>query len=198
MLKPSVLCIRITDNPVSMWFAGRTTHSWESAGYNVEIIEAVTPKTMGSEYDQLNFAQTKIMGKTKRPFTETEKAVFYSHLKALEIASRKQSPCIIVEHDGECIQPWLNPSIYEEEIIPLSKTMPAVGYFVKAKPAKELVQQLKQIRLKGNLDYYIWEKMLEYRKSDEMSVYRNIVMHNLDVSVGNTIEHPDYEYARKK
>lgn len=198
MLKPSVFVIRISDNPVSMWFAGRTTYSWESAGYQVQIVEAVTPETMDDQYDQLNFASTKVHGQNKRPFTETEKAVFYSHIKVLEIAARKQSPSIIVEHDGECIQPWLNPSIYDEEIVPLANKMPAVGYFIRAKAAQELAKRLKITQLKGNLDFYIWEKMLEYNTSSEMNLYRNIVMHNLDPSIGNTIEHPDYEYARKK
>lgn len=197
--KITVFLIRISDNPVSMWFAGRAAKSWENAGYNIEIVEAVKPETMDDQDYQLNFADTKERGKTKRPYTETEKAVFYSHIKALEIASRKASPCIIIEHDAECIQPWLNPEIYDEEIVPLAVNAepPTVAYFIKAKAAKELVEHFKSIKIVGNLDHYVYHKMLEYRKADEMGLYRNIVMHNIDPSIGSTIEHPDYDLTER-
>lgn len=197
MKKPNVFVIRISSDPVSMWFAGRTTMSWENAGYTVNIIEAATPKNMYEEYSQLTFAPMKLMGKTKRPFTETEKAVFYSHLRVLEIASRKASPSIIVEHDGECQQPWLPPSLYDHKVMPLCASWPAVGYYITASVARELCKTLYTTSLKGNLDYYVWKEMLSHNSKDEMNRYSNIVMHRKDPSVGNTIEHPDYEYARK-
>ena len=52
----------MTDNPISMWFAGNTYESWKSAGYMVEIVEAVTPDTIKDFRWELIFEPIKKLG----------------------------------------------------------------------------------------------------------------------------------------
>lgn len=60
---------------------------------------------MGDDGIKINIAPIKKMGRQRRPFSETEKAIFYSHAKVLSIIARKTSPAIVIEHDAELVKP---------------------------------------------------------------------------------------------
>jgi len=207
MRKPVVFLIRISDNPVSMWFAGRSYESWTKAGYGVQIVEAVTPATMGDDGIKINIAPIKKMGRQRRPFSETEKAIFYSHAKVLSIIARKTSPAIVIEHDAELIKPLPEEELNKLDIASLGGIMgfpefagipnqpksnswrstPALAYFIKPPTAKLLYNHLTTIKCEGNVDAYINDFMIKYGTNSKFNTHVN---HMYDATVGNTIIHP--------
>ena len=198
MKKCAVFLIRISDNPISMWFAGRTYQSWTNAGYEVQIIEAVTPETMHDCGIDIKFAPIKVMGRQKRPFSETEKAVFYSHAKVLKTIAKKTNPAIVLEHDAELIKP-LPDDIYDMDITALGCTpksnghysqTPALSYLIYPKMAQRLYNYLTTIDCKGNVDAYINQHMKDYGSN---SKHVHHVRHLKDNEIGNTIDHPFIE-----
>jgi GR25 family glycosyltransferase involved in LPS biosynthesis len=196
MHKPAVFLIRISDNPISMWFAGRSYESWTKAGYGVQIVEAVTPETMGDDGIKINIAPIKKMGRQRRPFSETEKAIFYSHAKVLSIIARKTSPAIVIEHDAELIKP-LPDDLNDMGIASLGcingpgnrvSQTPALAYYIKPNIAKKLLEHLTTISCEGNVDAYINDYMKHYGTNNK---YISHVNHMMDSTLGTTIEHPD-------
>ena len=198
MRKCAVFLIRISDNPISMWFAGRTYQSWTNAGYNVQIIEAETPTTMNNCGIDISFSPIKVMGRQRRPFSETEKAVFYSHAKVLRLISRKTNPAIVLEHDAELVKP-LPDDIFDMDITALGCTpkgdgkisqAPALSYFIRPNMANSLFKFLTSIDCKGNVDAYINDYMKKYGSNNK---HIHHVKHLKDDNIGNTIEHPFIE-----
>lgn len=178
-----------------MWFAGRSYQSWVDAGYDIQIVEAETPSTMNDCGIDINFSPIKVMGRQRRPFSETEKAVFYSHAKVLRIISRKSNPAIVLEHDAELIKP-LPDDIYDMDITALGCTpkgngriaqTPALAYLIYPNIANRLYKFLTSIECKGNVDAYINDYMKEYGSNDK---HIHHVRHMKDNEIGNTIDHP--------
>lgn len=196
MKKPAVFLIRISDNPISMWFAGRSYESWYNAGFtDIQIIEAITPETMHDCGIDIKFAPIKSFGKYQRPFSDTEKCIFYSHAKALKIIQRKTNPGIILEHDAELIEP-LSDDVYKYDITSLGSIRhvngkfgqtPALSYLITPKISKMLYKHLTTITCHGNVDAYINEFMVKYGTQLK---HINHVNHMKDETIGNTIVHP--------
>ena len=93
-MRPEVWMIQIKDNPISMYYRGRVETSWKD--YDLRFYDAVTPATMQEEDFNhfLNFDKKR--GTIE--FSETEKAVWYSHVNLWVKARRK--PIMIIEHDA--------------------------------------------------------------------------------------------------
>lgn len=195
MIVPAtVYMLRMSHHPVSMWYAGRTYESWTKAGYEVNIVEAVTPETMKEELKYVGFEfDIKRGGQRQRPFTEAEKAVFYSHAKILRLAKANENPSIILEHDAVLRDgPIENFDITNFDACPLCKTnlyWPAVAYWIKKRTAKYLLEHMVSQVIDHNYDAYLWKIMHINKEKDDFNPFIHYVNHEKDPILGNTLDH---------
>ena len=96
---PTVGMIYLKDNQTSEEYKKIVSPSWINAGFNLEYQQGITPETFHRSKITLRFGNKQSGRNAGKPFTETEKAIWYSHVKMWEIASRKSNPYIIIEHD---------------------------------------------------------------------------------------------------
>ena len=106
--KPEVWMIAITGNPISEYYKEHCTPSWTKHGFKVNHFEAKTPKDL--ETDECNFLPFTMKHSYSRntdvEFTQTEKAVWYSHYYAWKKCWDEQTSFIVAEHDA-----WLKKDI---------------------------------------------------------------------------------------
>lgn len=114
--RPPVLMIRIKGHELSEEFAEISRKSWEAQGFEVRYFDAVTPETMDDQSFKLRFAEKLLLRPNelkrheeakekgfefKGVFSETEKAVWYSHLQVWRhVAYTTKEETIIAEHDA--------------------------------------------------------------------------------------------------
>lgn len=158
--------IAISDNPVSMYYAGATTDSWVRHGFEVQRWEAFTPKSLPFVKD-LAFGIKKFGRGGPRDFTETEKAIWYSQYYLWKMVARKSNPAIIIEHDAYLhtapdIQNW-----GDYEFVGFCESWTgrnittAAAYWLTPNWAKKLLDGIEELFPKGkkrinmNVDAYI-------------------------------------------
>lgn len=114
--RPPVHMIRMKGHELSEKYAEISKATWEKEGFTVSYIDAITPETMNTFEDpQIRFggklhlrpdeeeriAKQKAKGfEFQGVFSETEKAVWMSHIKALRHLVELGEPAIICEHDA--------------------------------------------------------------------------------------------------
>ena len=114
--RPPVLMIRMKGHEISEKSAEISRKTWEKEGYTVTYMDAITPETMDTFKDpQIRFAEKLLLRpeeeKRQREqdkkgfkfagiFSETEKAVWMSHIKAWRQVAKSNKPTIICEHDA--------------------------------------------------------------------------------------------------
>lgn len=115
--RPPVLMIRMKGHELSEKYAEISRKTWEDQGYTVTYFDATTPETMHEFEDpQIRFAPKLLLRpeEEKRQaeqeakgfkfdgiFSETEKAVWMSHVRAWRhVAYVTKEPTIICEHDA--------------------------------------------------------------------------------------------------
>jgi|TARA_B110000046_G_C13014831_1_gene408196 GR25 family glycosyltransferase involved in LPS biosynthesis len=89
MISDNLWMIQIPDHRVSQHYANLCIPSWDC---NVNLFDAYTPNHMP---DYLDF--NLMWG--NRPFSESEKAGFYSHLELWKKCFEEDKPIAIIEHD---------------------------------------------------------------------------------------------------
>jgi GR25 family glycosyltransferase involved in LPS biosynthesis len=190
---PQVFMILMSRDPVSMYYRGRVERSWLDAGFNLEFIEAVTPETMQKERP-LNF-RMKESGRTVRSFTDTEKAVWYSHRKAWKLASQKSGPIIVIEHDVMLVRP-IRATLFSDTCLMMGlchvlrgsgamATTAGGAYYITKRVARKMYDRSGTMRITTNSDAYIHERIDEYGSEWNVSHCRQIV----EPSIGTTIDH---------
>ena len=106
--KPDVLMIVMRGNRLSERYAKKSRKTWEKYGFNVEYFSAYTPETMP---DYLDFSvrnkskktlilEERFKKKIEPYFSETEQAVWYSHLEVWKYIIKQNKPYIVSEHDA--------------------------------------------------------------------------------------------------
>lgn len=189
----NIYMIRMSNNPVSMWYAGITWQTWNHVGYEVDIVEAVTPETMGNF---LTF-DTKIIGEEVREFTETEKAIFYSHLKVWEKIKDNDKPSIVLEHDAFYVsKDKLSGSMERYDLVLLGNCCPAASYYLNRDAAEDLYYSILENKIHKNVDFYITDRAtMKFPKHShtnwpvELGHYHTYVEPKVDEEVGTTIQH---------
>lgn len=189
-LLPPVLMISMTGNPISEHYRDLAKPTWEYFGFTVHHFEAITPATMPN---YLNFAPIK-HGKYKRPFSETEKAVWYSHIEAMRVVRDSRVPTIIVEHDA-MLQKRPHPIRYEADLVCFCRNkerrtkLPGAAYYIKPEYAKRVVNKIKSVKqIIFNSDLYL-HKMNDHQPAGPQWYHDHAYQH-IDKEVGTTIEHP--------
>ena len=192
---PTVFMIVIPDNPISMYYRGRVEQSWTDRGFNIEYFNAVTPETIPQQKKQLKFS-LKHHSKPERvrEFSETEKAVWYSHFGVWDIARRKQSPIIIIEHDVRLIRP-INPNIFKNvKAMGLCHfhlrdgslgTTAGGAYFLNKEVASDLYKETLSLNITYNTDNLIHKKIDQYGSNWKTHYCEQIN----EPSIGTTIIH---------
>ena len=198
-----IYMITMQDHPISLMYTRECKPSWED--YILKPFEAVTPKDLAYK-SKLDFNPMKTVGK-KRPFTATEKAVWYSHFE-LWCKCVHRGPLIVIEHDSKLIEPL--PDLSKEGYKFLSfinrdfgetgiHMAPGSGYYITPPIAERLVATAVARPIRMNSDGHLCE-ILNYKRQKKMNDFHYIEQINFDGL--NTIDHvtpnrkfigPDYE-----
>lgn len=115
--------ISISDNQLSQQLREVCQASWEHDGWEVNHFEAITPDTMDRCPIELAFG---LKNESKRikynaPFSETEKAIWASHVSLWYMCWQQRKPYVILEHDCKLITQF-----------PRAWDLHALKYFCKA------------------------------------------------------------------
>lgn len=181
-MKPEVWMISITGNPISEYYKDIVTPSW--SGYKINHFEAVTPQTM-SEFNYLNFGKKR----DTIEFTDTEKAVWYSHVECWVIARSK--PIIVVEHDILLDLP-IPDEVFEQPMACLANSnrtslrhLAGGAYYLTPDIATHMVNHVKNVK---NITYN--SDAMIHRKCDEFGKwYRHLCHQFKNPDIGYTVEH---------
>lgn len=134
---PAVGMIYLKNNPVSEQYKEIVSPSWINAGFDLRYHDGITPETIDKGVKKLAFGK-KEGGRNKgKDFTPTEIAVWHSHVMMWEIASRKENPLIVIEHDVLLLKPMERSMLSSHPIIGLShcgllSKHPNKGYRISA------------------------------------------------------------------
>lgn len=111
--------ITMKDNDISKYYTKRSVSSWRDHGYTVDLVDAVTPKTLNNQSFKLKFSEYSHASKYLRrqifkPFSPTEKSVIYSYFNILKEAYDNNSDVLILEHDAVLIDPKRFEELYSK------------------------------------------------------------------------------------
>jgi len=190
MSLPDVWMIVVPNNKISNYYYQRTKKSWEKHNFKVRKFPAVTPETLHLQQNQLVF-DTKRAGRSKRPFTETEKAVWYSHYNAWRFAKDLKDPIIIAEHDAWLEKP-IAKEIFDERIVSLShnrnngRTYYAAGvcYYLNQEICGQLISGIRGVKIIENSDNWIHKHVDRFGKWERKHAFQYS-----NPKVGKTIKH---------
>lgn len=198
--------IRIKEHPVSEMYARICKKSWDDLNYNVKYFDAVTPKDLVYRKEIL-FKEGK--------FSDTEKAVWYSHFDLWKICASSGETMIILEHDSYLhnkiaelrgnefkFLSYINRDFGRHTGIHLA---PGSGYFLTPKKAKSFVHAATTGKIKHNLDGFIgWadikyhSRMVGVAKDNPLDVVRkSLPIEQINIDGWNTIDHNNPENRRK-
>ena len=192
----------MSEHPISQMYVRLTESSWKKHGYKLNFFEAVTPKDLYKKH-KLAFGIKKA-GK-RRAFTETEKAVWYSHFELWCKCLLTNKSIIIIEHDSKLIKPL--PNLTKEGYKFLSfidrdfgnrkgkDLAPGSGYYVTPIIAQRLISMaVAKKEIDENSDGHI-ANCLSVKRQLKMKDFYYIEQINIDGL--NTIDHknPNRNYV---
>ena len=155
-MKP-VYMISMTDHPISQMYVREVMPSWKDHGITPKIHEATTPKDLVYR-NQLTF-DIKRGGRDKRPFTSTEKSVWYSHFD-LWCKCIREGSLTIIEHDSKLMKPLPDMSKEGYKFLSYSSDRSnnmaiGSGYYLTPVVAERLVARAVCREIKFNSDGFI-------------------------------------------
>ena len=180
----------MSEHPISQMYVRITEPSWKKHGYELKFFEAVTPKDLYKK-------QKLTFNRKDRNFTETEKAVWYSHFELWCKCYNNQRPMLILEHDSKLVKPL--PDLTDEGYKYLSfmvrdfgnkkgKTVmaPGSGYYITPMVAQRLIAPAVAKDIEINSDGHICS-YTNFNKQSSMNDFYYIEQINVDGL--NTIDH---------
>ena len=185
--------IVMSEHPISQMYSRITIPSWEKLNYKVNLFEAVTPKDLYKK-TKLDFAMKKSKGGV-RPFTETEKAVWYSHFELWCLCATKRNPIVIIEHDSLLKKElpdfkghgYKLLSYMDRDFRPKGKAIAAgSGYYITPELAFRLIANAVSTEIDQNSDGFIGS-ICNIVKQHKMRDFYYIEQINIDGL--NTIDH---------
>lgn len=151
--------------------------SWYDQGLDPNLFQSITPDTINNCSFKISFDQKRRRyEKDVNNFTETEKAIFYSHAALLKRCSESAVPFVIVEDDAN-LKRWF-PDQWELTHVkaftvcstkmkpnPTRHTItPAAGYIITPQAAKCIVDYVtRQEPMNVNIDGAIF-KFLDHER----------------------------------
>jgi len=193
---PRVGMIFLEGNKISEKYKSIVSQSWINGGYSLDYIQGITPDTFGDAVKPLKFGKKRSGRNAGKDFTETEKAIWYSHMKMWDITSRKASPYIIIEHDVMLLEHIDRIDIERYNILGLChngllsknphrgyRVSAGGAYMLKNDIAKKMLDELPDV-ITTNSDAYIHNYITRYgvfKQSHSTQLYLP--------DLGTTIEH---------
>lgn len=184
--------IVVKDNPISEHYRDLCLPSWEEKGFKVNIFDAVTPETL-DQYNELTFGKKVNKHNKVLDFTETEKAVWYSHYLLWKRCFDNNTPLIVCEHDIKLLAK-LGNEVFKNDMACICHVKrnrkentiirhAGGAYFLTPKVAKNLVRVSNRI-IDFNSDWWLHLNCDEYGK---WLVGKSI--HSVDPDIGVTVTH---------
>ena len=186
----NIWMIQMSDNPISQHYKNIVLPSWKYRGYDVKEFEAITPETLPAE--PLRFSKCCSAGTPwpGRGFTDTERAVWYSHYLLWVKCAEMGKPILVIEHDTLLLRD-LPRRGYQESVLGLGKVItekgrvqrwPAGAYYIPPIKAKQLIFRAKGSIIDCNVDGFI-NSHLRTRKN------LWVCLQIIDNDIGTTIHH---------
>lgn len=181
MSRPRCVMIAMSDNEISQHYKNYVLPTWKVRGWNVDLFEAVTPKTMG-QYSYLNFGKKR----GTIPFTDTEIAVWYSHVECWVLA--RKEPVLIIEHDM-LLNKDIPDNIFESDMACLANhkggKLAGGAYYLTPETAIKMVNDIKhtkEIRWNSDATIHSWCDKVGIWSHDICTQYQ-------DDNIGVTVVH---------
>jgi len=188
-IEPKFYMIQMSANEISQYYKQLVLPSWEK--YHVHMFEAITPETL-YKYDELKFDIIKSHNSFDRKFTDTEKAVWFSHFSLWKFCVKAKKPIVIIEHDMKLVKELPMHDFRETNGIGLGMTyydklkrnvnLPCGCYYLTPYLADILIKTIKKNPVRINPDGFI-KKFLD---TDMKNWCAEQV---IDKSIGTTIVH---------
>lgn len=181
---PKVFIIQISGNEISQHYLKQMLPSWQI--YDPVLFEAIVPDNLRHRC-LLQFGKKR----DKIEFTETEKAVWYSHYECWDLCWKIKEPIIVVEHDVHRIKS-IDPTIFNEKMACIAHTMngkkPAKlgggAYYITPSAARRLLTARHAKNINYNSDVWI------HRLCDKIGRWDMMTCKQInDDNVGRTVEH---------
>lgn len=163
--------IRIKDNPTSNYYADICSPNWMKVFDDFDYFDAITPKNMPSYLSfDINRLAKYSRHDIRKPISDSEKAIWYSHYTLWRECANDKIPYIIVEHDSYLFQ---NPINKIQELMNLKyckvyydiDMLGQGAYYITPAFAQELLNRfigLIDSSLKGCIDYAIKHNEIQY------------------------------------
>lgn len=153
----TVKMIALSGDAKSQYYSSICIPRWQEFGVEVELFEGTTPDTLG---DALDFADEKFSG---RPFTEVEKAIWYSHYRVWESVT---GPTYVIEHDTYPHKPLPKFDTHmgffstfprnDDAWLKRKETVsPGSGYYINVTSASVLIEYARAMKIKENVDGHL-------------------------------------------
>jgi len=200
-IEPKFYMIQMSNNPTSVYYRDWVMKSWRKGGHKIHLYEAVTPETISVQKNRLEFGNKlskggvidlkKLVGVE---FTETEKAVWYSHFNLWNVCIQINKPIVIIEHDMKLDNRMglQTQNFRETNAVGLGRTkstelkrnvnLPCGCYYVTPYIASILSKRAKKEPIRINVDGHV-KKFLD---SDKKNWCVDQIIHE---KVGTTIVH---------
>lgn len=195
--------IVIQDNRTSQFYFQKSKKLWNSLGVYPEIFNAVTPDKIPSDglifHRNYAFKYNAIGGK---PFTETEKACFYSHFTLWNKCVEMNKKILVLEHDNIPFNPSL--LFFREDMWFKSFDIGAMGcYIIDPFFAKLAINRIKAQGVcsgpLGELQHFFCGKFFNSEKSfvvREGKYIYNVISKNYKCA-STQIYHEEYDTSIK-
>jgi hypothetical protein len=95
--------ISISDNEISQYYRELSEPTWWDHDHEVVSVEAITPATEGKPPHNWIKFNKKDFKVPHRDHTPTERSIFYSYLKAIQMIADSGESGIVCEHDTELL-----------------------------------------------------------------------------------------------
>lgn len=154
--EPEVWMISLLDNERMAEVRNKSLYLWEKQRFKINLFPAITPDTISTITPVLNFykKQLKINNGIEVFFSETEKAVFYSHYVLWKKCYDENKSLMILEEDAIPIKTI--PKIWDIERISLLGMPCAIGYIITPIKGKALCEDIQVRIIKGPVDSFLY------------------------------------------
>lgn len=170
--------------------------------------EAVTPEDLPN-YEELTFAARK-ESSGRRFFSDTEKAIWYSHFSLWKRCIELNQPMHVIEHDSYLFDELPDFSDSEIELFAFHDdrynyrykyikhtVSPCAGYYIKPSAARKLVEKSINSVINLNVDWMVHDTYEDFHPETQrkyelflMNLTPQCVVRQIyDEMIGNTIEH---------
>ena len=153
--------IRIAEHPVSVMYSRICEDSWKKFDYKINFFDAVTPKDLVYR-NELTFKKDR--------YSDTEKAVWYSHYDLWVECAKRHETMIVLEHDSFLHKKIDDLKNHKFKFLSFINRdfgnnkgrylAPGSGYFVRPEVARALVDRAKNNTIQQQLDGFINDGLL--------------------------------------